>query len=484
MHRHTKQRLQKVFYLPLEYQIFFNSDNQSRALFPYSFKPYRNLKKPCQLSNDRSVFTSNKQNEFTIYEQSNESTSQTWKNFQTKGEFIELECNSILSKKHQNDKANVSRTTNNKDINVSDVLPESIKSNSCNIDKRCDEIQNCVDMMDNNSNLNRNEDVIFLCSMAKHEPSSSMSLNITQNNIQFNSFICNEGSPAQTSESFSGPDQQLLKTPSQPNEVKIMSYNILSQTLLERHAYLYQNSQKHLEWVVRFKKIINEILDYNCDIVCLQEVEVSDVKCFANNLIGYKYIYKKRTGPNDDGCCIFYKWSKYEIVKYKFVEYFRSDKHTLMNKHNIGIILHLRSQQHSIIIANTHLLYNPRRSDIRYEQCKYFLSQIQHIYNTSATRNTSIVITGDLNSLPNSRLVHFILNHKFHFECAYDLSKNFVSTYHDSWCLVDYIFYTNETLSLSNYKILPKCNQNHIERIPNQIQGSDHFSLVGKFNFS
>ncbi|KAL1452649.1 hypothetical protein WDU94_006856 [Cyamophila willieti] len=273
-----------------------------------------------------------------------------------------------------------------------------------------------------------------------------------------------------------------LMEESQVNEVKIMSYNILAQTLLARHTNLYRHCQDRRMLVEEFRlnNIIREITSYKCDIVCLQEVEEDILGYLTSKLVQYKYVYKKRTGDNVDGCCILYKHTKYAVMKCKFVEYFRSNNHPLLNKHNIGVIVNLKSAKHSIIVANTHFLYNPRRSDIRYEQCKQLLSQIKQMYDTSASKDTSIVITGDLNSHTNSRLVNCILNNKdFKFRSAYDF--NFVSTYHDNWKLVDYIFYTNDTLKLLSQKLLPR-NRDTIARIPNQYEGSDHFALVALFS--
>ncbi|KAL1452648.1 hypothetical protein WDU94_006856 [Cyamophila willieti] len=323
-----------------------------------------------------------------------------------------------------------------------------------------------------------NDDVVVLDSPLGASAKNTMS--------NFDSTIStnsgDDSSSTNTSASMTNLCEYNLMEESQVNEVKIMSYNILAQTLLARHTNLYRHCQDRRMLVEEFRlnNIIREITSYKCDIVCLQEVEEDILGYLTSKLVQYKYVYKKRTGDNVDGCCILYKHTKYAVMKCKFVEYFRSNNHPLLNKHNIGVIVNLKSAKHSIIVANTHFLYNPRRSDIRYEQCKQLLSQIKQMYDTSASKDTSIVITGDLNSHTNSRLVNCILNNKdFKFRSAYDF--NFVSTYHDNWKLVDYIFYTNDTLKLLSQKLLPR-NRDTIARIPNQYEGSDHFALVALFS--
>lgn len=324
-----------------------------------------------------------------------------------------------------------------------------------------------------------------------NNPSSSNCTNLTFNfshNLQLDGNSSNiDSNLGHTLGHDSQTNETNFDSESGPNEVKIMSYNILAQTLLRRHQNLYSHSdRKNLEWEVRLKNIINEILAYNCDIVCLQEVEESYLECLTSKLVDYKYVYKKRTGPNVDGCCTFYKHSKYALVKSKSVEYFISENHQVMNKHNIGLILCLRTaHHHNIIVANTHLLYNPRRSDVRYEQCKFLLRQIQHFHD-SLPQNTPVVITGDFNSEPNAGLVNYILRNRSYFkwESAYDPKSHVVSTYHNYWCLKDYIFYTYETLKLIGQKVLPHHRKRPISRIPNVDEGSDHFSLVATFAFT
>ena len=65
-----------------------------------------------------------------------------------------------------------------------------------------------------------------------------------------------------------------------------------------------------LEWENRFIRLLQEIKQYNCDILCLQEVQNdhfdTHFKC-SLEMLGYDGIYKKRTGDKQDGCAIFFK---------------------------------------------------------------------------------------------------------------------------------------------------------------------------------
>lgn len=572
----SKQRLQKVFYLPLEYQIFLQSTNNlSTAVFPYSFHFCKRIRYNQLGSKFISQSKEIHRDNFNVLGKDLNHNSVLSKHFLIPGR-----CNRsskmsnddviFIGSLEQTGAGNSGRNTHESEVtitkfvttntnkgNLSDIMVlhstydskpaeanvinqdvifvESIDRNSTGSKRKSlpetesyqpklprndDSSDTCYTQVSmdlsneseseestsNSGLIAETKDEIEVssssCSLSmrhnvetkniQEEPSSSISVDLSFNithNLQFDdsgstSFTNDISSP---SNSFSYADEQKLFGESGPHEVKIMSYNILAQTLLVRHINLYRHCNRNMQILQeehRYRNIVNEILNYNCDIVCLQEVEDSDLNYFVNVLAqhNYKHVYKKRTGDNVDGCCIFYKHRKYALTRCKFVEYFKGDHHSLMNKHNVGVIANLRSAHQSIIIANTHFLYNPRRNDIRYEQCKHLLSQVKHMYETSASENTSVVITGDLNSSPKSGLVNFILRNKdFKFKSAYDLNAHSASTFHDEWTLVDYIFYTSDVLKLLAVKSLPQYNKETITRIPNKDQGSDHFALVAMF---
>ncbi|KAK3714405.1 hypothetical protein QZH41_020634, partial [Actinostola sp. cb2023] len=60
---------------------------------------------------------------------------------------------------------------------------------------------------------------------------------------------------------------------------KIISYNVLADSLLRCHPMLYEDCEKWLlEWEYRKKNLLKEILHYDADILCLQEVEEQHYK--------------------------------------------------------------------------------------------------------------------------------------------------------------------------------------------------------------
>ncbi|NXD98216.1 ANGE2 protein, partial [Chaetorhynchus papuensis] len=204
----------------------------------------------------------------------------------------------------------------------------------------------------------------------------------------------------------------------------VMSYNILSQNLLEDNSHLYKHCrQRLLFWTYRFPNILQEIKELDADVLCLQEVQEdhyrTEIKSSLESL-GYHCEYKMRTGRKPDGCAICFKTSKFSLISSKPVEFFRRDI-PLLDRDNVGLVLLLRPRFHckasaAICIANTHLLYNPRRGDIKLTQLAMLLAEIASIAPQKDGSFCPIIICGDFNSVPGSPLYRFIKEGKLNYE--------------------------------------------------------------------
>lgn len=98
--------------------------------------------------------------------------------------------------------------------------------------------------------------------------------------------------------------------------------------------------------------------------------------CFT----GYKGIFKKRTNDKEDGCAIYYRAEKFDLKESATVEY-NQPYVRLLNRDNIGIIARLscKENEKNVVVANTHLLFNPNRHDIKLAQLAMLLAEIDRI---------------------------------------------------------------------------------------------------------
>lgn len=322
----------------------------------------------------------------------------------------------------------------------------------------------------------------------------------------------------------------------------LVSYNILSQTLLHDHGYLYTScNPKDLEWPRRGHRILSELLRKQADIICLQEVENEHLQSLYRPKLatyGYQCLYKKKTGYKIDGCAIFFKSKLFHLLDHKGIEFNRTDMTNLLNRDNVGIIAVLKPKstfesESRLVIANTHLIFNPKRCDIKLAQLKLFLSELEEISleHHDAVKNERChyptILCGDLNSVPESDVIRFTvknlatsneseneekceqpesqairenpndgpdseeqkddslsnLSHTFQFKSVYPV-KNKAGELYVSNCynqIVDYIFYT-PNIKLDSYtELLTEEELREIGPLPNSEFPSDHLTLEAEF---
>lgn len=197
-----------------------------------------------------------------------------------------------------------------------------------------------------------------------------------------------------------------------PEDVQftLMNYNILAQDLLEMHEDLYdKHDPVTLSWPHRYDRLIAEINLVRPDILCLQEMQDDHKDQFSSGLANFKYemIFKKRTGDKTDGCAIYYRRDMFELVDCHDVEYYQPGVKRL-DRENVAIIAKFRVKSglnQSLVVGTTHLLYNPRRQDIRLAQVQVLLAELDRLAFLGKRENgtpiyASTILCGDFNLQP------------------------------------------------------------------------------------
>ncbi|XP_023696709.2 protein angel homolog 2 [Paramormyrops kingsleyae] len=213
-----------------------------------------------------------------------------------------------------------------------------------------------------------------------------------------------------------------------PFDFSVMSYNILSQDLLQDNAYLYRHCQLPvLDWSHRLPSLLRELQQHSADILCLQEVQedhyLKQIKPSLDSL-GYHSEYKRRTGRKPDGCAVCFKRDRFSLVSCHPVEFYRRGV-PLLDRDNVGLVLLLRpsgvapSSGRGLCVANTHLLYNPRRGDIKLAQLALLLAEISRVSRPLGAADDTpcpVILCGDFNSVPWSPLYTFIRDSRLEYE--------------------------------------------------------------------
>lgn len=113
-----------------------------------------------------------------------------------------------------------------------------------------------------------------------------------------------------------------------------------------------------------------------------------------------------------------YKRNRFQLISLSPIEYFRPGL-DILNRDNVGLVLLLQpvlpegldlNAVSPLCVANTHVLFNPRRGDIKLAQVALLLAEIDKIARTTEGSYYPVILCGDLNSVPDSPLYKFIRN--------------------------------------------------------------------------
>ncbi|KAG9122650.1 Glucose-repressible alcohol dehydrogenase transcriptional effector [Ceratobasidium sp. 392] len=223
-----------------------------------------------------------------------------------------------------------------------------------------------------------------------------------------------------------------------------LSYNILCERCATTTMYGYTPSWA-LNWSYRKELILSEILNYGCDFLCLQEVDIAQYEeYFTKKLDEQKYSgifspkFRARTMNETerrrvDGCAIFFRSEKWCLVEHHLIEFsqashsrpaLRTTKdwfNRVQTRDHIAVVATLvnRTTGTRLIVANAHLDWAPEYRDVKLVQTALLLDFLRGVADdfadmevaASATATARkyangsqipLIICGDYNSVPDS----------------------------------------------------------------------------------
>lgn len=225
------------------------------------------------------------------------------------------------------------------------------------------------------------------------------------------------------------------RLPSDGRRFRVVSYNLLADYYADKE---YSRTEFYpycpiyaLDIGYRKLLFINEILSYNADLVCLQEV---DEKIFDWDLKlklgreGFKGTMQRK-GDTREGLATFYHETKFELIeKYGFslgheiekAPYFQPLYEQIKNNEKLCerilslstalqvTVLKSKALDRYLIVANTHLYFHPDADHIRLLQIGFFMLYVEHIFKKTkevfklSEDQLAVLFCGDFNSVPES----------------------------------------------------------------------------------
>ncbi|KAH8292558.1 hypothetical protein KR054_012598 [Drosophila jambulina] len=298
--------------------------------------------------------------------------------------------------------------------------------------------------------------------------------------------------------------------------IRLLQWNILSQTLGQHNDGFVRCPEEALTWEHRKYLIVQEILQNQPDVICLQEV---DHFKFLQTVLGtqnYAGIFfpkpdspclyiEQNNGP--DGCAIFYKRDKLQLQGYdtRILEVWRVQS----NQVAIAARLRLRSSGREFCVCTTHLKarHGALLAKLRNEQGRDLIRFVKQFAG-----DTPLLLCGDFNAEPVEPIYATILGcdllrlgsayadvkvdrEKILAPPSEEVSELVAESMkreppYTTWKIreegeechtIDYVFYTPDRLKIKNCLDFPAGEQIGKNRTPSFQYPSDHFSLVCDF---
>ena len=199
---------------------------------------------------------------------------------------------------------------------------------------------------------------------------------------------------------------------------RVVSYNVLADDLAKEHYRdLYSPTPKKfvLDWSSRLERIMREIGKIAPDLVCLQEVEAKHWSAWRARMakFGFKGSFAGRTGGCIGGCASFWKDDIFKLAESPdLIKFSRISRVDL--KHNVCVIVRLQlraakdARNRELVVGNCHLLFNPKRGDIKLGQLRVIFEKIGRLRRSGGEDPHDLIICGDFNSAPDSPVYRFV----------------------------------------------------------------------------
>ncbi|XP_059160950.1 2',5'-phosphodiesterase 12-like [Physella acuta] len=332
---------------------------------------------------------------------------------------------------------------------------------------------------------------------------------------------------------------EFTKLRAPPQHFRVVSYNLLAQiyadTDLAKTELFSHCSLKALDMDYRKHLLLKEIIGYQGDLICLQEV---DKAIFSSQLspaltaLGYTGLFRPKTGQVSEGCAHFIREDKFRIVNeldINLSEYLSTDQSCLdiwteVSKNQqlkerieqrssilqVTVVESVEKPGKFVCLANTHLYFHPTACNIRLIHVATALRHLQSIYNayTQENKDISLVFCGDFNSAPHlgvfqlmtsqfipadhadwssagkeEKLSTLELQHPMNIvsACGTPAYTNFTQGFQAT---LDYIFIDTDKLQVT--QVVPMPSHEDVTQniaLPSVVFPSDHIALISDIKF-
>lgn len=254
-----------------------------------------------------------------------------------------------------------------------------------------------------------------------------------------------------------------------------------------------------LVWSERKYLILEEILTYRPDIVCLQEVDhYYDTFQPVMASLGYQSSFCPKpcspcldvSGNNGpDGCALFFSRERFRLLH---TNHLRLSAMALKTN-QVAVVATLQCQVTGRVfcVAVTHLKARSGWETFRGAQGANLLQQLKAILSAQQDENVPLFVCGDFNAEPGEEVYRRFMNSPLGLDSAYRTLSSAEPSYTtwkirpsgESCTTLDYVWFSRHGFSVDGVLSMPSEEQIGPDRLPSYHYPSDHLSLVCDFSF-
>lgn len=280
--------------------------------------------------------------------------------------------------------------------------------------------------------------------------------------------------------------------------IRVMQWNILAQALCHGSDNFVLCPKEALHWENRNLRVIEELLQYSPQVLCLQEVDKFEFVKENLGKVGYEGIFfpkpdspcldfEHHTGP--DGCAIFYATDKIKLISQKCIVL--KDNGYETNQVCVICTFGIIGNDHTpnFTVAVTHLKAKTGFEELRFSQGSYLLRYLEE-----KVESGPVIVCGDFNADPKEKVYAAFKASVLGLQSAYTyLSKTKSEPDYTTWKFrgsrrspngreescktIDYIWHSKHFRPKAILEI-PTGEDLGENKLPSMVFPSDHLSLV------
>lgn len=262
-----------------------------------------------------------------------------------------------------------------------------------------------------------------------------------------------------------------------------------------------------LNWAERKYLILQEILSYRPDIICLQEVDhYFDMFQPVLASLGYQSSFcpkpwspcldvENNNGP--DGCALFFNHKRFQSLNTTHLRL----SAMMLKTNQVAIIaaLRCRATERAFCVAVTHLKARSGWEVLRSTQGSDLLRNLQNVAQRMETEEKTdtdvpLIVCGDFNAEPSEDVYRNFATSSLGLDsaCKHLSTDGKSEPPYTTWKIrpsgeschtLDYVWYSHRAFDVKAVLDFPTAEQIGPNRLPSYNYPSDHLSLVCDFSF-